>query len=909
MPALPTIGSGIQRNNVPEKSAALSVLEKCDSSVQFVRATGRTFLVTSLGRLPGSGTSTTVFGTYGYSYHVAARRFEPILAKLGEVVWLDRPESRLEFAIHKVQSEGKEPIALAFQAFQDHFPCRSAPDVIYLFWEFPDVTDEPLLENPRYVWPQMARSVDLILTASTSAAETLGRAGVRTPVRVVPVPVPEEWFAVPPWGGPKKVELTVLGQEVNAVWANPMPAPPAPLPPAPPNAWPRRAFRKTRLLYSKGMRPLVPPVLDHSLTSLARACKRALTPRPQNHVPLPPAPTPPPPKPTLRLSGIVYTMVLQPGPRKALRDLMTAFVWALRDRSDAVLVLRIISEPKDLPAHLEEIRSIYRSLSAIPHQCRIVVLTDPMSEEQMRELTALTTYYVNATKAEGACLPLMEMLAAGRPGLSPIHTAMGDYFDASVGFVIESHPEPCPFPGDYSQRLRTTCHRLVWQSLRDQFQASYALAHDREAYGALAMRARQRMRDHCGTERVTTLLKEALPLVEGSPTTARKKQPLPSRQRQIENRSRRSPPQSPVYIDISTMLTKEMTGIGRYVTHLVHALSRSTEVRLIAPFPQSQHGGSSQPSIPPGPQEIVLKANSILQPWADLGAWRDAVLQQPKQPHSEAHARHCACIFPWLKLPWNRFGREIGIIHDLSPFIMPHTATAEVRQNFLNYLHLIPRHDAIVCVSKATRRDVAWLTGIDSSALHVAYNGPSVCVNGHLYDVPVERSPRMMLAVSAHHPRKNGDFLLHWFLNTAILPSGMELWWAGPDPAKSLPLVKSTSNPFGRQVRLLGMVSDEQLCRLYKEARCLVYPSLYEGFGFPVLDALLHGTPVLCGRHSSLVEFEGLGVFYFDPCCAQSVDRAFQDLCHSQPVEVQRNDLRERCSWERVAKQILELCD
>ena len=71
------------------------------------------------------------------------------------------------------------------------------------------------------------------------------------------------------------------------------------------------------------------------------------------------------------------------------------------------------------------------------------------------------------------------------------------------------------------------------------------------------------------------------------------------------------------------------------------------------------------------------------------------------------------------------------------------------------------------------------------------------------------------------------------------------------------------------------MVPDAALCRLYRRAGRTIYPSLYEGFGFPVLDSLRHGTPVLTSQNSSLREFTVPGVTFFDPCDAATLDAAW----------------------------------
>lgn len=102
------------------------------------------------------------------------------------------------------------------------------------------------------------------------------------------------------------------------------------------------------------------------------------------------------------------------------------------------------------------------------------------------------------------------------------------------------------------------------------------------------------------------------------------------------------------------------------------------------------------------------------------------------------------------------------------------------------------------------------------------------------------------------------------------------------------------------------MVSDAELCRLYQTAGWTAYPSLYEGFGLPVLDALRHGAPVLSSFHSSLRELAGPGVFFFDPYDPSTLDDAYHAMVEAGgPASVAPRDaLDARFNWDALARTL-----
>jgi glycosyltransferase involved in cell wall biosynthesis len=366
---------------------------------------------------------------------------------------------------------------------------------------------------------------------------------------------------------------------------------------------------------------------------------------------------------------------------------------------------------------------------------------------------------------------------------------------------------------------------------------------------------------------------------------------------------------APTYVEISPLLVRQMTGIGRFVARLVEALSRLTPLRLINTI-QGAHADNMRLSnaLPCG-QEIIVPRGSLPPADGDVFRWARRVIHGPRRAHDFELARRSAAIYTMLRPPERHFRREMAILYDFTPLVLPWAHVEETKVQFGRlFCESALACDHMIAISHATKQDAAWMCAAPNERVVVGYPGPSLCVNSHCSQSPVTKRKDVLLVVSALEPRKNGMFLLDWFLNTPALAPQCELWWVGPKGWFCQKLLDKRRRNQGRKVLFLGMVSDEALCSLYRQATMSVYPSLYEGFGFPVLDSLRHGTPVLCGYNSSLQEFAGSGVHYFDSCDPLSLDQACAGLLAGRQQPLERRDLDSVFSWDVLAQKIVRLC-
>jgi len=202
----------------------------------------------------------------------------------------------------------------------------------------------------------------------------------------------------------------------------------------------------------------------------------------------------------LRFTGAVYTSIFNPADgRKNWHDIVTAFCWAFRDDPDKSLVLKMSHHNRS--TFLGELLLLFSRLS--PFRCRIVAIHGYLTQEEMAALVAVTDYFVNASLAEGQCLPLLEFMAQGVPALAPHHTAMETYIRPDNAFVVASSPQPHIWPADPRRAYRTRDNRISWDSLWRAYRDSAALLADApERYATMSRSAAETVARHYSRQKI-----------------------------------------------------------------------------------------------------------------------------------------------------------------------------------------------------------------------------------------------------------------------------------------------------------------------------------------------------------------------------------------------------------------------
>jgi glycosyltransferase involved in cell wall biosynthesis len=211
----------------------------------------------------------------------------------------------------------------------------------------------------------------------------------------------------------------------------------------------------------------------------------------------------------------------------------------------------------------------------------------------------------------------------------------------------------------------------------------------------------------------------------------------------------------------------------------------------------------------------------------------------------------------------------------------------------------------IIAVSDATRADLLRFYRVPTKRIHIVHHG----VDSALFDLHRERLERFVLCVSTLHPHKNIDRLIRAYARERrdyrLVLAGMRGFHAEAIDRLIYEL------DVGDRVTLTGWISRAELYDLYDHALACIYPSTFEGFGMPVLEAMAAGVPLACSDIPPLREVAADSALYFDPLKEDAMASALARISSDESL---RDDLSRRgrrraqtFTWERAARETLDI--
>jgi glycosyltransferase involved in cell wall biosynthesis len=224
---------------------------------------------------------------------------------------------------------------------------------------------------------------------------------------------------------------------------------------------------------------------------------------------------------------------------------------------------------------------------------------------------------------------------------------------------------------------------------------------------------------------------------------------------------------------------------------------------------------------------------------------------------------------------------------------------------------LFSRADAIICVSESSRRDLLHFYDVDEKKTHVVYHGFSPLHVDRSVTDPVDwAGVPYLLYVGSRAEYKNFPLLLDAFSRSG-LAANYRLLVVGGGDFSAAEQARITSLGLVGKITLIPRADETTLARVYRDAALFVYPSLYEGFGFPPLEAMSLGCPVLVHRTSSLPEICGDAAFYFDVSDPDELARALVSTLQNAPGLAMKRQLGEQqvklFDWGQTAAKTLNI--
>jgi len=353
------------------------------------------------------------------------------------------------------------------------------------------------------------------------------------------------------------------------------------------------------------------------------------------------------------------------------------------------------------------------------------------------------------------------------------------------------------------------------------------------------------------------------------------------------------------------------TGTGRHSHNLAAALARvATDhtIKLIMPRQDTSHAfafGERFQAHTPGASRHTTPHWEQLELPVEL-----------QQMAADVH------VSPMRVLPAVRVCPYVMVVYDLAFERMPESFDPKLLEFLLSWIRpSILRADAIIAVSEYTRTELMALYGIPAERITVIPCGVErrfrPAGSAHLASTRERLGlpERFVLVLSSSEQNKNVPLAVRAFAGARTRGlSDYTLVLAGR-PGLAADSVRRAVAEAGIEphVRDLGFVADEELPALYTAAELLLFPSLYEGFGLPPLEAMACGTPVVCSDATSLPEVVGEAGVLLDPRNEQDWTQAILDLCFDESARsaLSRRGIAraEGFSWEETARRTLAVLE
>jgi len=366
-----------------------------------------------------------------------------------------------------------------------------------------------------------------------------------------------------------------------------------------------------------------------------------------------------------------------------------------------------------------------------------------------------------------------------------------------------------------------------------------------------------------------------------------------------------------VAIHVDQLWFQTPGGIGTYIRNLVPAMARqdpALDIRLF--HARFDHEGPPERWIRDfWVEELPARIRTLYPRWDLLG--------RPALPPSLQGAEIVHATNPAAIPPAGSGQRLVVTVHDLAFEYYPGMFPRSWRYMYrLGLRAAVARADAIVTPSRNTAEDLLSRTRVDPARLHVVPLAASIGLGSADSDATLARlkvREPYVLFVGTLEPRKNLVRLIRAYRRVAATGLPHALVLAGPLGWHPEALMREIALSGPGDIVMTGAVSEGDLDALYRAADAFVYPSLYEGFGLPVIEAMVRGIPTVASNTSAVPEVAGDTTLGVNPRSVREIGQAIEsvltDLDLAERLAMRGRRQAERFSWDETARLTLQVYD